>query len=346
MVQADKYGTREEQAAWYAEQNAKAKRFAKWAALGVLAFIGFGYWVAGFTEVEPGEYAILIQQFGSDKGVKDDGLDVGTHWVEPFYYDVENYDTKARQYPMEVQASTKDGQPVSVHATFEISLDAAMVKVLHSTIGRDYYNRVVEPAARAAVRDALPTQMSDTVYTDAGRALIQAAIMSDLDEKRVGDRGILVSVNLQEVRFLNQDFVNTLEEKARAAQQATIQERLAEAAEQEAIKVANIAEGEKQKRIKEAEAVREEMRLTGEGSRLQKEEEAAGLLAMVTAEAEGVRLRREALSGKGGAEMVSIAWAENLGPNVKVYGFPTGAPGTNSIIDVNSVIQGALRSSQ
>ena len=315
---------------------------AKLTGAALLLFIFFTYWMSGFNQVEPGEVAIKIQQFGEEKGVKDDYLDVGTHWVEPFWFDVENYDTKAVQYPLEVQASTKDGQPVSIHATFEISLQHDMVKVLHSTIGRDYYNRVVEPAARASIRDALPTQMSDTVYTDEGRAFIQAAILSDLAEKRVEARGILVSVNLQEIRFLNDAFVNVLEEKARAAQQATIQERLAEAAEQEAIKVANIAEGEKQKRIKVAEAKREEMRLEGEGSRLQKEEEAAGLLAMVTAEAEGVKLRRLALSGPGGAEVVSIAWAENLGPNVKVYGFPTGAPGTTSIIDVNSVLQGAL----
>jgi regulator of protease activity HflC (stomatin/prohibitin superfamily) len=327
-------------------KSKQAKFFVKLTGIGVLGFIGFIYWMSGFTEVEPGEYAIVIQQFGEEKGVQDDGLDVGTHWVEPFYYDVENYDTRAQQYPMEVHASTKDGQPVQVAVTFEISLQADMVKTLHSSIGRDYYNRVVEPAARAALRDALPTQLSDTVYTDAGRSLIQSSIAQSLIDSRIAERGILVSVNLQEVKFLNDAFVNTLEEKARAAQQATIQERLAEAAEQEAIKVANAAEGEKQKRIKAAEAQREEMRLTGEGSRLQKEEEAAGLLAMVTAEAEGVRLRREALSGRGGAEMVSIAWAENMGPNVKIYAVPTGAPGTTSIFDMNGVIQGALAGSQ
>ena len=309
---------------------------------GMVVLFVTAYALSGFNEVEPGEFAIVIEQFGDNKGVRDDGLSVGTHWVEPFSLDVEVYDTKARQYGLEVQASTKDGQPVSIHITFEISLEAGMVKTLHSTIGRDYYNRVVEPAARASVRDALPTQLSDEVYTDTGRALIQESIMADMDEKGVKARGILVSVNLQEVRFLNASFVEVLEQKAAAAQLEEIERRRALAAEQAAIKVANVAEGEKQKRIKAAEAQREELRLEGEGSRLQKEEEAQGLLAMVTAEAKGIELRRRALSGAGGAEMVSIAWAENLGPNVKVYGFPTGAPGTTSIIDVNSVLQGAL----
>lgn len=308
----------------------------------IFAFLLF-YAIGGMTIVEPGEYAILIKQFGADKGVQASGLSVGTHWVEPFSFDVEIYDTKARQYPLEVHASTKDGQPVEVSVTFEISLQHDLVKDLHSLIGRDYYNRVVQPAATAAVRDALPTQLSDRVYTDDGRRFIQNSIESDLDAKQIEARGILASVNLQEVKFLNPQFVNVLEQKASAAQQEEIQRRMALAAEQEAIKVANTAEGEKQKRIKAAEARKEEQRLEGEGSRLQKEEEAKGLLAMVTAEAEGVRLRREALSGRGGAEMVSIAWAENLGPNVKVYGVPTGAPGTTALIDINKVLQSAFK---
>ena len=125
---------------------------------GMVVLFVTAYALSGFNEVEPGEFAIVIEQFGDDKGVRDEGLSVGTHWVEPFSLDVEVYDTKARQYGLEVQASTKDGQPVSIHITFEISLEAGMVKTLHSTIGRDYYNRVVEPAARASVRDALPNR--------------------------------------------------------------------------------------------------------------------------------------------------------------------------------------------
>lgn len=52
--------------------------------------------------------------------------------------------------------------------------------------------------------------------------------------------------------------------------------------------------------------------------------------------------RREALSGAGGRELVSIEWAKNLGPNVKVYAIPTGAPGTTSLMDLNGIMQGAL----
>ena len=66
------------------------------------------------------------------------------------------------------------------------------------------------------------------------------------------------------------------------------------------------------------------------------------LKVKVSAEAEGVRLRREALSGAGGQELVSIEWAKNVGSKIQIYGVPTGAPGTTSVMDINKVIQGAF----
>lgn len=316
-------------------------------ALSTIAFVVVAIFFAGifasggFTTVEPGEYAILIKQFGDDKGVQMEGLDVGTHWVNPFAYDVETYDTKANQFPLEVEASTKDGQPVQVTASFEISLDPEKVKDLHSLIGRDYYERVVAPAATAAVRDALPTQLSDRVYTDAGRGFIQESIAKALATKQIASRGIIAHINLQEITFLNPAFVTVLEQKASAAQLEEIERRKALAAEQEAIKVANTAEGLKQKSIKESEATREQLRLAGEGNRLRDEETAKGQLALKQAEAEGQRLLVEAY-GSNPQIVAQIEWARNVGKNITIYGIPTGAPGTNSIIDINSVIKEGL----
>jgi regulator of protease activity HflC (stomatin/prohibitin superfamily) len=296
------------------------------------------YLLGGWTSIDAGEYAIVIKQFGADKGIMDEGLKVGTHWIEPFTKDVEVYDTKARQYPLEVDASTKDGQPVLVTASFEISLEAEKVKALHSLIGRNYYEDVVAPAATAAVRDALPTQLSDKVYTDAGRVFIQGSIVQALEEKNIKSRGIIAHINLQEIKFLNPAFVQVLEQKASAAQLEEIERRKAMAAEQTAIGVVNTAEGEKQKKIKESEATREQLRLAGEGNRLRDEETAKGQLALKQAEAEGQRLLVNAYGDN--PEIVSqIEWARNVGNKIQIYGIPTGAPGTTSLIDVQGIIQ-------
>jgi len=309
--------------------------------LAILSAIAMIYGVGGLTTIEPGEYGVVIQQFGSEKGMKDAGLSIGTHWIEPFIYDVETYDTKAHKFDLEMQASTKDGQPVSVHATLEISLEHGKVKDLHTLIGRDYYAQVVEPAARAAIRGALPTQLSDTVYQGVGRDLIQTAIEGALVEKGIEDRGINVAINLQEIRFLNEGYLAILERKAGAAQLEEIERREALAAEQAALKVEHEARGVKLARIQAAEAQREESRLQGEGERLQKEEVAQGILAVGQAEADVIRLKANALTGSGGKLYRDIQVLGGLGENVEFYGVPTGAPGTSTYI-IDEALQGKI----
>lgn len=307
----------------------------------VLLAFGTIYGLSGVNVVEPGEFAVVIKQFGEDKGVLEDGLSVGTHWIDPVIYDVENYDTKAVKYSLEMQASTKDGQPVSVHANLEISLEHSKVRTLHAKIGRDYFEQVVLPAANSAVRGALPTQLSDTVYQDSGRLIIQTAIEEALAQKQVGSRGIIVAVNLQEIRFLNAGYLEILERKAGAAQLEEIERREAAAAEQRATKTEHTARGEKLARIQAAEAGREESRLKGEGVRLQKEEEAKGILAVGEAESEVIRMKAEALIGSGGQLYRDIEVLGGLGEHVEFYGVPTGAAGTSTYI-IDEALRGQI----
>jgi regulator of protease activity HflC (stomatin/prohibitin superfamily) len=301
------------------------------AGIGALAMVGL-YGLLGLSSIEPGEVGVVVKNFGENRGMQETTFDTGIHWVEPFMYDVVVYDTRLKQYNLDnTPANTKDGQPIEVDVSFELGLLDAGVPQLHENIGRAYYDQVVYPAARSALRTSTAKLLSDEIYTGAGRAEVQQAVANVLIGK-LEPLGIRITPNLKDITFLNNDFVQTLERKAKAAQEQVIQQRLAEAAAQEAIKVKNQAEGQKFKSIQEAEAQREKLRLEGEGFRLQKEEEAKGILAIATAEAEGIRLKNVALAGAGGDRQVSIAWAENLGPNVKVYGVPTGAPGTNTFI--------------
>jgi len=74
--------------------------------------------------------------------------------------------------------------------------------------------------------------------------------------------------------------------------------------------------------------------------RQKKEQEAKGILAIAQAEAEGTRLQVNAFGD--GKTYASVKWAENLGPNVKVWGIPTGTPGTTSLMDINGIVKGAF----
>lgn len=312
-------------------------------AAAMLAFVGFTYGVAGLVNIEPGEVGLMVKMLGSDRGMQQETLDTGTRWVDPIRYDVPVYDTRSYQEEVQdLEAQTKDGQPVLVDISMEISLDDKGVPNLHESIGKDYYHKVVYPAFRAITRNSIGTEYSDDVYTGEARERIQERV-NNLLANKLTDYGINVTINFRDLDFVNQEFVRTLEAKAIAGQKEEINRREAIAAEQEAIRVANVAEGQKQKTIKEAEAAAEQLRLQGLGERRQNEERAIGILAIATAEAEGIRLRNEAMDGPGGEKIVQMAWAENLGPNVQVWGVPTGAPGTNSIMDLNGILRDAFK---
>lgn len=323
-------------------------KMSKAISLGALALtlvILMGLGLGGITNVDPGWVGLQVQMVGTkaERGMKDETLDTGLQWINPIKFDVPQYDTRSTQYVVEdMDAQTKDGQPILVDLSMEISLIDSAVPVLHETIGKNYYEQVVYPLFRAVTRNSLATEKSDAIYTGEARERIQTRI-NDILNTSLNPRGIRIGINFRDLDFTNKQFVKTLEQKATAAQQEEIERRFALAAEQAAVKVANIAEGAKQKVIKEAEADAERLRLNGLGQRQQKEELAKGILAVGQAEAEVIRLRNDAMDGPGGDKIVAMAWAENLGPNVKVYGFPTGAAGTTSLMDLNGIMQGALK---
>lgn len=311
---------------------------------GVVAVVAVIYMLAGLTSISPGEVGILVKNVGANTGMQPGVLSIGMHWVDPITYDVVQYDVRQRQMEevVDLPAGTGDGQPVTATFSVQLGLVAKLVPILHESIGPDFYQQVVHPAVLQVVKNKIPSRKSDEVYTSAGREGIEEAINTEM-RKRFGQYGITTIINLKDLKFTNQQYVGILEQKARAAQQVEVETRLAAAAVQASVKVANTAEGEKQKRIKAAEAQREEQRLYGEGERLRKEEDAKGLLAVALAEAEGTKAKRQALEGAGGDRMVQLEWARNLGPNVKVYAVPTGAPGTSSFLDLNGVLRGALK---
>ena len=320
------------------------KQITQWSGIS-LVIIVFVWLAFGITVISPGEVGLQIRQIAigdEPKGILPETLDTGTYWVNPITMDVKIYDTRFHQYNIpEMPSSTNDGQKVEMDVSLEIGLIDQSVPKLHETIGPNWYEQVVYPAARAAARAGAAFQSSDDIYTGKGRIEVQKFIENYLVEK-LEPYGIRVSVNLRDIRFLNEEFRQILERKARAAQEIIIAEREAAAAAQRAIKVANIAEGQKQKSIKEAEAERERLRLKGEGERLQQQERAKGILAVAQAEAEGIRLKNRALMGPGGKNFVSIRWAEEVGKNISIVGVPTGAPGTAAFMDLNGMLRGIM----
>lgn len=297
-----------------------------------------GYGMAGVTNVELHEAGIAVQMIGTTRGETTE-LTPGLQWWEPFVYDTFTYNIRAEQYDMKtVQSETNDGQQISADVSFEISLIPGTITNLHQNIGPDWYDEVVYPAAREAIRVNTSAVSSDQIYTSKGKTVVADGIRKTLDTLK--ERGIRVEPNLRRVEFLNPEFRENIEQKAIAAQKEIIEKRLAAAAEQTAIKVANVAEGQKQKAIKEAEAKAEAQRLEGIGLRDKKTEEAKGIEAIARAHAKGTKL--QVLAYGAGEHYAQVKVAEALGDNFQVWGVPTGAPGTTSLVGIDKLVGKAV----
>jgi len=299
--------------------------------------------IAGITNVELGETGIKTVMLGSDRG-HTEPIFTGTRWIEPFSNDVDVYYTKYEQYDLSgadaVQSQTNDGQPVNLRVSFQIGLIPEQVPWLHENVGQNWYFDVFYPAAIKAIKDSSARLSSDEIYTGVGRTTMAEAIQTQL-EAALDGYGIRFQTNLRDVVFKNAEFLSTLEEKARAAQQEEIQRRYALAASQAAIAVQNKAEGQKFKIEQEALAERRRLELIGEGERLQKQEIALGILAVGNAEAEVIRMKANALAGSGGALYRDIQILGGLGESVEYYGTPTGAPGTSTYI-IDKALRGKI----
>lgn len=308
----------------------------------ILALFCLFYLVAGITNIDPGEVGILIKKVGTNRGMQKITMDTGIYWNEPFQYDVVVYDGRRKQYKPDkpITAQSKDGQPIAVDVRLEIGLIDDLVPRLHETIGPNWFDRVIYPELHSAIRDGTAEHESEVIYTAIGRQAINLAVQDSLTAKGL-PYGISIDVNLRDLSFINQDFVNTIEQKAKEAQNVIIAERKAEAAVHAANAVINAAEGAKQKAIKESEAEREKLRLQGEGERLKQEETAKGILAIKQSEAEGARLMVAAFGS--GDVYASVRWAETLGANVQVLGYPLGAEGTMGLFAPDGVLSKALQ---
>lgn len=313
----------------------------RWIAGGIAA-LSLGIWLAaGITSVELHEGAFQQHTMGELKGQTEELVSGGYTWVEPITNNVFNYDTRNKQYTDNLKdirdgIASADGQPLVLDLSLDIGLDRTKLYLLHTKYGPDWYEEIVYPLVRSQIRFATGGVKSDNIYELDGKQQMADYLNSKLGP--LAEFGINATANIRRVDFTNQEFKDTLENKSKAKQLELTEDYNAQKAVKTAKKMENLAEGAKQKTIKEAEAEREKLRLEGEGERLKQEEIAKGILAVRSAQAEGTRLEVQAYGA--GQYYAQVKVSENLGDNFQVYGIPTGAPGTTSLMGIDKLIGG------
>lgn len=274
-----------------------------------------------------------------------------TYFFPAFVTDWHTYQTQLQnltmsdrneQRPDGMEFKTVDGNDVAVDVTVAWRIDPTKAPHLLSRVApstQEVQERLVRPATRALVRDALNRLHSEDFYVaekrfaaaEAGRKLLSAAL---------AEEGIIVEqVILQEHRF-HQEYEAVIRDKKLAEQTAEKLRSEALAGAEAAKSNLESAKGKVSQQLAAARGALEQARLRADASLIQARNEADALLAEARAKAKGIEKQNEAMAGAGGRTMVKLRIAEAL-QSKRVVFLPTGGKGgggTLQTLDLNPLI--------
>lgn len=314
--------------------------------IGVVVFIVALFILpVGLITVAPTDVAVEVDKVAGK--IKDEPLGVGYHIFNKWTTDLVTYKVAARAYPSDTAANerskeytldlkTTDGQNINVDLTIIYALASKDVPKLHAQIGRNYEDQIILPQIRSEARIAIGQYSAEEIYKGKVRETIQLELKSKLTSAFEKYPAILVQDVLMRHFSFSPDFEKAIEQKKMAAQQVEINKNLALAQEEQAKQQEAQARGLKLQAIQKAEGDAAAVKINADAKRYQLEQEATGTLAKLKAEAEGKRLSADALAGPGGANVVALAFANNIPDKLQIWGIPTGANST-SLMDLNGV---------
>ena len=220
-------------------------------------------------------------------------LDSGIHFMAP-WKSVVKMDNRVQKETITMSCFSSDIQEVSMVYTinYQISKDNAMT--IYSSIGKDYYDKVVTPTIMESVKVVAARYTAENLV--GSRNELSLAIETDINEKLKDYNIEVVSASIEDMDFTDA-FTNAVEAKQVAAQNKLK------------------AETEAEQKVVEAEAAAEVRRINAEA-------EAYELKTKAEAEAEANRKIAESLTDGLIEYTYAIGWDGKL---------PTYMTGENSI---------------
>jgi len=253
------YQKSEEQLKREMEEALKLKK--KFMKIGGASLLGilFLSWLLCFSLIKPGYVGVVVDLFGSSKGVESKELNVGMHWIAPW--------KKVYTFPIFEQNitwegdhlfafQTKEGMSVNAEIGITYHLDPSYVPVIFQKY-RKGMHEISHIFIRNYIRDALNVQASKVQIEDlysSGKEIffkeVQAQVQKDL--KPLG-------IEINRIYLINrfifpQGVIAALNSKIEATQRAQQRENELREAEAEAKKIVAQAQGRAEAAILKAQA--------------------------------------------------------------------------------------------
>lgn len=220
----------------------------------------------GLVSVPAGHVGVVFDQ---GRGVLENELDEGLHIKIPFWQKVSIMDGRTQEYTMSIvpgegvkesddsiESRSKDGQVVWVDATILFHIDKTKANLIKQNIGSEteYYAKVIRPKAREVLREVIAKYNALDLVSEVRETIVEE-MQKNLTEGYSKHNIILEEIVLRNVTY-SADFANAIEEKEVARQKI----KTAEYQKEQATQL-------KEKKIIEAEAEAEGIKLKGEALR-------------------------------------------------------------------------------
>lgn len=300
---------------------------------------------------EVGVLTRKLAPFGT-KGVQPDVYPPGgTYFFPPILTDWHTFQTRLQNLRMtrgsgakarddDVEFKTVDGNDISVDVTVAWRIDPAKAPYLLSKVGssaEEVQSRLIRPAARALVRDALNKLHSEDFYVADKRFVAAQDARRRLADALLSEGILVEQVILHEHRF-HQQYEEVIREKKLAEQNAEKLKSEATASGEEAKRNLETARGTVSQQIAKAQGQLMEAKLRGDAFLVQAKNEAEAILTEAKARAQGIEKENAALAGAGGRTMVKLRIAEALSGKQLVF-MPAGRSGaTLQTMNLNELL--------
>ena len=218
--------------------------------------------IDGLVSVPAGHVAVIYDR---GRGVVEEELPEGLHLKVPFWQTATIMETRLQAYTMSIatsegeiygddaiEALTKDGQKVNVDVTVQYRIAPEDASYIYQKVGLDYKDKIIRPEVRSIIREVVTGYESKSLFDIEPRQKAAKQMEDSLKERYASKKVVLESLLLRNIQF-SASYINAIEEKQIAEQKI----QKAEYERQEAEKI-------KEKKIIEAQAEAEAIRLKGE----------------------------------------------------------------------------------
>ena len=269
--------------------------------------------IAKTAVVVPQQSAYVVETLGRYNRT----IQAGFHILKPFFDRIaykHNLKEEAMDIPEQI-CITRDNVQVGVDGVLYLQV----LEASKASYGITNYRFAIIQLAQTTLRSEIGKIELDRTFEE--RQTINQNVVAELD-KASAPWG--VKVLRYEIKNINppKDILGAMEKQMRAEREKRAVVLTSEGERDAKI---NQAEGDKQRVIKESEGTKQQQINEAQG-------EAAAILAVATATAEGLRQVGEALAGKGGIEAMQLRVAEEY---VKQFGHLADEASSTLIVPAN-----------